>query len=111
MRRAYCYPGLGERVLDNIVTRVKKAKYFSVTVDSTPDASHVDQLTCVLRYVEDEKPVERFVSFFKNTGHTGQERADSLLQFLETVGIDIANCRGQSYDNAANMSGKYKGIH
>ena len=27
---------LGEHVLDNIVTRVKKAKYFSVTIDSTP---------------------------------------------------------------------------
>ena len=25
-------------------------------------------------------------------------------------GMDIANCRGQSYDNASNMSGRYNGV-
>ncbi|XP_014663451.1 PREDICTED: zinc finger MYM-type protein 1-like [Priapulus caudatus] len=98
MRGAFCDDG------------VKEAKYFSVTVDSTPDASPVDQLTCVLRYMENETPVERFVHFFDNAGHTGQDQANSLLRFLEANGIDIANCRGQSYDNAANMSGKYRGM-
>ena len=34
----------------------------------------------------------------------------SLLIFLATHGIDIADCRGQSYDNASNMSGKYNGM-
>ncbi|XP_014678126.1 PREDICTED: zinc finger MYM-type protein 1-like [Priapulus caudatus] len=95
-------------VLDNIVGRVKEAKYFSVTVDSTPDASPVDQLTCVLRYMKNETPVEPFVHFFDNAGHTGQDQANSLMRFIEANGIDIANCRGQSYDNAANMSGKYR---
>ena len=70
----------------------------------------MDQLTCVLRYIENETPVERFVTFFDNTGHTGQAHATSLLKFLDAVGIDIANCRGQSYDNASNMSGEYNGM-
>ena len=48
------------------------------------------------------------MTFFDNTGHTGQ--AHALLKFLDAVGIDIANCRGQSYDNASNMSGKYNGM-
>jgi hypothetical protein len=43
-------------------------------------------------------------------GHSGQELADRLLQFLTTHGIEIADCRGQSYDNASNMSGKYSGM-
>ena len=51
---------MGNRLLDNIVTEVKSAKYFSVSVDSTPDISHVDQLTCILRYVLPSGPVERF---------------------------------------------------
>ena len=29
---------------------------------------------------------------------------------LKTNDIDIADCLGQSYDNAKNMSGKYNGI-
>ena len=40
-------------------------------------------------------------------GHTGQVIAEMILGFLEKYGIDICNCRGQSYDNASNMSGKY----
>ena len=33
-----------------------------------------------------------------------------VLKFFEQVGIDVANIRGQSYDNASNMSGCYKGM-
>jgi hypothetical protein len=29
---------------------------------------------------------------------------------LKTHDIDVADCRGQSYDNASNMSGKYNGM-
>ena len=41
--------------------------------------------------------------------HTGQELAKNLLDFLEEEDIDIAYCRGQSYDSASNMSGKCNG--
>ncbi|GBP88981.1 52 kDa repressor of the inhibitor of the protein kinase [Eumeta japonica] len=43
-------------------------------------------------------------------GHTAQQLAQSLLDFLSESGIDIKDCRGQSYDNASNMSGKYTGL-
>ena len=43
-------------------------------------------------------------------GHTGKELAESLLEFLKAHDIAIADCRGQSYDNASNMSGKYNGM-
>ena len=98
---------MGNRVFDHIVAEMMSTKYFSVSVDSTPDISHVDQLTCILRYVLPSGPVERFVTFLDMQGHSGQELAQSLLIFLATHSIDIADCRGQSYDNASNMSGKY----
>lgn len=34
----------------------------------------------------------------------------SLTGFLDENGIDISFCRGQSYDNASNMAGKYGGL-
>ena len=37
----------GKRVLDEIVSRIKRSRYYSVTLDSTPDEGHVDQLTLV----------------------------------------------------------------
>ena len=36
--------------------------------------------------------------------------ATTLLDCLKKYGLDIMNCRSQSYDNASNMSGKYNGI-
>ena len=101
---------MANRVQEHIITEVKAAKYFSVSVDSTPDISHVDQLTCILRYVLPSGPVERYLTFLKMHGHTGKELAESLLKFLKTHHIDVADCRGQSYDNASNMSGKYNGM-
>ena len=41
-------------------------RFFSVVVDSTPDVSHVDLLTLILRYTgADGRPVQRFVRFIK----------------------------------------------
>ena len=101
---------MGRSVRKIIVDRIRSSKYFSVTVDSTPDNSHIDQLTVVLRYLENDGPVERFLTFLDNTGHKGIEMANALLTFLQSIDLDISNCRGQSYDNASNMSGKYIGM-
>ena len=98
-------------VTAKIISDTKKAKYFSISVDSTPDISHVDQLTFILRYVNKEGcPEERFIKFIPNTGHKGEEMITHVLSTLEDYGLDILNCRGQSYDNASNMSGLNSGL-
>lgn len=52
---------MAKQVIKIIVDEVKLAKYFSFSVDSTPDISHTDQLTFIVRYVKsDGQPVERF---------------------------------------------------
>ena len=42
--------------------------------------------------------------------HNAEHLQDKLLTFLNENGVNIANCRGQSYDNASNMSGRYNGL-
>ncbi|XP_068251053.1 uncharacterized protein [Palaemon carinicauda] len=39
---------------------------------------------------------------FKNNGHTGQQQETALLKSFDAVDINIANFRGQSYDNAVS---------
>ena len=82
---------------------------YSISVDSTPDISHVDQITIIIPYINKDDIVERFLTFIPITSHTGEYLANILLSFLDEYEIDIANCRGHSYDNASNMSGRYKG--
>ena len=96
-----------DKVLKANVEGIQEAKYFSLSVDSTPDISHSDQLTVVMRCVgkSDHKVIERFLNFIPIASHTGEALANILLKFFKQVGIDAANIRGQSYDNASNMSG------
>lgn len=67
----------------------------------------MDQLTIILRYVN---KVERFITFIYITSHTGANLVMCLLNFLKENNINIKNGRGQSYDNASNMSGTYTGM-
>ena len=103
---------MGNKVLKVIVKDIQEAKYFSLSVYSTLDITHIDQLTVVLRYVgvSDGEVVERFLTFIPIASHTGEALAITVLTFLNKCGIKIKNLRGQSYDNAANMSGCYNGL-
>ena len=101
---------MGNEVFLRIMDELKSAKCYSISVDSTPDISHVDQLTCVVRYVLPGGPVERFLTFLELESHTGEDLGNLVLAFLKKHSIPIEDCRGQSYDNASNMSGRYNGM-
>ena len=93
-----------------IKEEVVQAKYFSIVVDSMPDVSNTDQLTFIVRYVlPDGTPVERFITFLPNTGHKGENLVEAVTTLIGSSGLDLNNCRGESYGNASNMSGCYKG--
>nr|XP_054594250.1 uncharacterized protein LOC129161607 [Nothobranchius furzeri] len=103
---------MAEKVPRAIVKEVKDGKYFSIIVDSTPDITHVDQLTLMIRYVlkKSREPVERFLEFIPLHGHTAEHMEETLKFELKELDIDLMDCRGQSYDNASNMAGKYSGL-
>ncbi|KAG8183371.1 hypothetical protein JTE90_008273 [Oedothorax gibbosus] len=44
---------MGDTVLKKILEDICAAKYFGIIVDSTPDISHIDQLSVVIRSVDD----------------------------------------------------------
>ncbi|GFT93862.1 zinc finger MYM-type protein 1 [Trichonephila clavipes] len=52
---------------------------------------------------------EHFVGFIAFAETMGEYITNSILQELERNGLDIQNCRGQGYDNGANMVGINKG--
>lgn len=101
---------IGKQVFDKITSRIKKCKYFSISLDSTPDGGHPDQVSLVCRYLEDFTPVERFLTFMPNHGHKAKDMFNVLCTFLKENDLDIKNCRGQTYDNASALSGKYNGL-
>ncbi|XP_008185930.1 zinc finger MYM-type protein 1-like [Acyrthosiphon pisum] len=102
---------MAEKVISTIVEELKSSTYYSISVDSTPDMSNVDQLSFVIRYVNSiGEPVERFLGFMENIGHKAEPIAEAIFSTFNKHNIDIKFLRGQSYDNAANMSGAYSGV-
>nr|XP_054592229.1 zinc finger MYM-type protein 1-like [Nothobranchius furzeri] len=100
---------------DAVVERMKRAKYYAVIMDCTPDLSHKEQLSVVLRIVNCElsKGVsvhEHFVGFLQAHDTTGKGLCESFLGHLEKLDLDLSNCRGQSHDNGSNMQGKKQGV-
>ena len=61
---------MAKKVKESIVADMKKAGYFSFSVNSTPDISRrpADQLILIIRYVS---PVKRFMTFFQLKDYSG----------------------------------------
>ena len=84
---------MGEKVKKTIAAELQHAKYFSVIVDSTPDLSHVDQLTFFFRFVSEEgKVVERFIGFEPIHSHTGASLAECVVKMVNDLGLDLSDC-------------------
>lgn len=105
----------GDRVLKEILKERECAIYYLLICDATPDVSHKEQNVILLRYVAQKENdqcdvTERFLQFEEFSGKTGHEISEMILKTLEEHHIDIADCRGQGFDNGSNMSGKVKGV-
>lgn len=105
---------LGEHLKKEIIKDIRKAKYFGIMFDSTPEVSHTDQMCEVIRYVHIENGevavTQSFLGFFEIEGKTAAELTQQIFKQLQEDGIDINLCRSQCYDNAATMAGIHGGV-
>ncbi|XP_047139069.1 zinc finger MYM-type protein 1-like [Hydra vulgaris] len=91
-------------------------KYFSIVLDGTPDCSHVEQMTIIIRFVKVDSLKkefsikEHFLVFVPLKKTTGAYMAETIIQQLEEMELPIDMLRGQGYDNGANMIGKNNGV-
>lgn len=102
---------LDQKVRNYVITEINEAKYYSLILDSTPNLSHNDQLSVIIRYVNtDGHRVKRFLQLIPVNGHDSETLKNTTLQELKKVNIGIKNCRGQCYNNTSNMAGIYNGL-
>lgn len=103
---------MSQSVIEEIIQRVKQAKYYAFMLDCTRDVSRVEQMSIILRFCNSStgEIEEHFIEFIAVAETTGEYLTNSILQELEKNGLDIQNCRGQGYDNGANMVGINKGV-
>ena len=89
---------------------VKENGLSSIICDECTDSANKEQLSLSIQCVANERVCESFVGFFElNEGVTGEVIAGTIEQAIIECSLDTSFLRGQAYDGASNMSGKYKG--
>jgi hypothetical protein len=110
-----------DEIQDTILSRVRKAKYFSILFDETTDVSVTQQLSLSLRYLHDGVIREDFVTFCnayesirakdicKESRLTGVALAHIVEDLCEKFNIDLLKCVGIGTDSCSVMASDTKG--
>ena len=102
---------VGNYISSKIIAEVKQTRMFSVMADGAADTSNKENLSLVLRYVDSSKNIrEEFVGYrLCGDETTGNAIRVLIINLVRDLGLTMDNCRGQSYDGAGNMAGRYVG--
>ena len=80
---------IATKVLDIIISEIKQAKYYSVSLDSTLDTTNVDQLTIIFRYVLPDGPWNDLTSLYPPVDTLVTYSLIYLSSLKKTMGSNI----------------------
>ncbi|XP_065659000.1 uncharacterized protein LOC136083525 [Hydra vulgaris] len=84
-------------VRQHILQERRSAKYFAIMVDATPDSSHTEQTTFILRYVilkdSQYEIVEQFLTYVDCNNKTGDEISQMVVETFQHNSIPLSDCR------------------
>lgn len=104
---------MANEVLRSIVADIhQESKLFSIISDESRDISNKEQLTNVLRWVSktDLSIHEDFLGMYQVEKTDAETITICLKDVLLRCNLKIEDCRWQTYDGAANMSGCLSGV-
>ena len=102
---------MAHQLLRQLLSDIRSANQFALIVDKTMDMSRVEQLGISLRWVDDDYNVhEDLIGLFEVEVTDAATLSSTIKDTLIRCNLDLAQCCGQAYDGASNMSGQLNGI-
>ena len=101
----------GRSLLLDITNELKDADFIGLVADGTTDQSSSEQFSLCLQYVDTNMATANaFVGFYDVASSTGEALALVVKDVLLRFNIPMTKLSGFSFDTAANMSGRHKGV-
>ncbi|XP_022883157.1 zinc finger MYM-type protein 1-like [Olea europaea var. sylvestris] len=95
----------------NVIIKDVGESLFSILVDESCDVSMKEQMSIVLRYVDNGGHVnERFIGIEHVTSTTALSLKAAIDKVFFRYNLSMSRLRGQGYDGASNMQGKFNGL-
>jgi len=102
----------GDLIQFKILERVSKTSFYTILADETTDISQIEQFSLCIRYVDEQvfSIREDFLTFVPVYDLSGEGLANTIKETLKKIGFDLNKMRGQGYDGAAAMRGRFRGV-
>ncbi len=96
---------------NKVLPNMRNARWFGVMADETEDMSNKEQMTIIVRWVDNDYNIyEEPIGLVQLNKTDAETLCKALKDVLLRCILPLADCRGQGYDGAAAMSGKKSGL-
>ena len=98
-------------VLRSYKQELAEAKYFAIMLDECSDISVKEQVSICFHFVSKDFSVYKtYVKFHETAATDASTLFDITDDVFKKLELSIANCRGQCFDSASNITGHISGL-
>ena len=102
---------MAHQILRGLLHNIREAEWFALIADEPRDIVGIEQFSISLRWASTDYLIYEDVIAFASVEQTDAGTLTSTLRDALIRGnLPLAQCRGQSYDGASNMSGCLNGV-
>jgi hypothetical protein len=115
---SYTSPSFQNEIIDLLANLVRESivselgdKWYTLLCDGTRDATGVENLSIVLRYIDSQNVVcERLLCIGQAMQFDAENLTSTIISYLKSHNVRLDRMLAQCYDGANVMSGRYGGV-
>ena len=106
-----CLQLMAIHILREVSHNIADSHCFSIMADECTDCSNKEQFTINICWVDQHLNAHKeFIGLYQVSTIAASSLVSAIRDVLLRMNVNIADCRGQCYDGASNMSGARKGV-
>ncbi len=102
---------MAQHVLQNILLSIHASPFLALMVDEANDISNKEQLTIIIRWVDEDFNVfEDFLGLYHLITTDAESIVAAIKDVLLRIQVPLSKLRGQCYDGCSTMTGTRAGV-